>query len=183
MGAELVHRQAKGKDIQEAFSNAYDEALNYSGHQEGYSGDLNSCSFTQDVTPMLKTMSIRQLENYMENNCPKGEAWGYCIINPVLNNNKIKSTVSVNPQKGARKWETVYKAVDSWTDKVIALDKSQTQCIKKARNYVEKNPTNSLKVIITKELVNGTAECASVRYKASKTEALGRYKFIGLAAS
>ncbi len=54
MGAELVHRQAKGKDIQEAFSNAYDEALNYSGHQEGYSGDLNSCSFTQDVTPMLK---------------------------------------------------------------------------------------------------------------------------------
>lgn len=181
MGAELVHRQAKGQTIEEAFNKVYDEAQQYSGHQEGYSGDINSCSFTKDVTSMLKTMSIRQLESYMEDNCPKGEAWGYCIINPVLNKNKTKSMVSVNPQKGTRKWKTVYKAVDPWSDRIIALDESQTQCIKKARVYVEKNPDVKLKIIIAKELVEGNVECALVKYKPSKTEAPGRYKFIGLA--
>jgi len=181
MGAEVVHRQARGNNINEAFQNAYQEAEDYSGHQEGYNGDLNSCSFTRDVTPMLKTMSIRQLENYIEENCPRREAWGYCIINPVLNKNKTKSIVSVNPQKGTRKWVTVYKAVLTWDEREVARDSSQTNCIKKARAYVEKYPDSSLKIIIAKELVEGNSQCALVKYKSSKTEAKGRYKFIGIA--
>lgn len=181
MGADVVHRQAKGKNIEEAFKNAYADAELYSGQHEGYSGDINSCSFTQDVTSMLQTMTIRQLENYIEENCPRREVWGYCITNPVLNKNKVKSEVFVTPQKGTRKWVTVYKAVTTWDEREVAKDSSQTNCIKKARAYVEEYPNSSVRIIITKELVEGNKHCAVVKYKQSKTEALGRYKFIGIA--
>jgi hypothetical protein len=104
------------------------------------------------------------------------------IQQPVSNKNKVKSQVDVTPQKGTRKWETVYKAVTSWEQEEIARDKSQTVCIKKARAYVEANPDASVKVIIAKVLTEGITQCATVTYKKSTTEKLGLYKFVGWAA-
>jgi hypothetical protein len=183
MGANLIERTVRARSIKEAWQRVYDEAEDYSGHQEGYSGDFNTCSFAKDVTSMLKTKSIKDLDEYIADNCDKRDAWGYCLQEPVTNKNKVKSQVDVTPQKGTRKWETVYKAVTSWDQREIARDKSQTNCIKKARAYVEANPDVSLKVVIAKELTEGNTQCATVAYKKSTTEKLGLYKFIGWAAS
>lgn len=183
MGAELIERTIRARNIQEAWKQVYDEAKDYSGHQEGYSGDFNTCSFDRDVTSMTKTKSFREIDEYIIDECDKRSAWGYCMEEPVSNTNKIKSQVDVTPQKGTRKWETVYKAVTTWDQREIARDKSQTVCIKKARTYVESNPEVNVKVIIAKELIEGNSQCATITYKKATKEKLGLYKFIGWAAS
>ena len=181
MGASLTERTVKARNINEAWKQVYEEAQEYSGHQEGYSGDFNTCEFSKDVTNLVMTKGSK-LDEYISDNCDKREAWGYCLSQPVANKNKIKTQVDVTPQKGTRKWETVYKAVTSWENNEVARDKSQTACIKKARLYVENNPgTRGVNIIIVKELV-GNSQCATVTYKKSTTEKLGLYKFIGWAA-
>ena len=182
MGAELIERTVRARNIKEAWEKVYEEAQQYSGDQDGYSGDFNTCDFAKDVTSMTKTKSFREIDQYIEDNCNKRDAWGYCIEEPVSNKNKVKSQVDVTPQKGTRKWETIYKAVTTWDQREVARDKSQTVCIKKARAFVEANPDVSLKVVIAKELTEGNTQCATVTYKKSTTEKLGLYKFIGLAA-
>lgn len=182
MGAELIERTVRARNIKEAWKIVYEEAEDYSGHKEGYSGDFNTCDFAKDVTSMTKTKSFRDIDEYIADNCNKRDAWGYCIEEPVLNTNRIRSQVEATPQKGTRKWETIYKAVTSWEGTEVARDKSQTACIKKARVYVEANPNTSIKVIIAKELIEGNTQCATVTYKKSTKEKLGLYKFIGLAA-
>lgn len=42
MGATTFSRIAYGKNPDEAYSNAYNDAQSERGHQDGYSGDLNS---------------------------------------------------------------------------------------------------------------------------------------------
>jgi hypothetical protein len=182
MGAELIYRTARGKNIQDAFKKVCQDDEDYFGHQEGYSGGIHTCDLTKDVTSMTKTKSFRDIEEYIADNASKREAWGFCMETPVSNNNKVKSQVDVTPQKGTRKWETVYKAVTTWDQREVARDKSQTVCIKKARAYAEANPDASLKVVIAKELTEGITQCATVSYKKSTTEKLGLYKFIAWAA-
>jgi len=182
MGAELIFRTARGKNIQDAFRKVCEQDEDYLGHQEGYSGGMHTCDLTKDVTSMTKTKSFRDIEEYIEENASKREAWGFCMETPVENKNKVKSQVDVTPQKGTRKWETVYKAVTTWDQKEVARDKSQTVCIKKARAYVEANPNASIKVIIVKELTEGNSQCATITYKKSTTEKQGLYKFVGWAA-
>lgn len=182
MGAELIYRTARGKDIKDAFKRACEEDQDYFGHQEGYSGGIHTCWLQKDVTSMLKTKTQAQVEEYIADNANKRDAWGFCIDQPVTNKNKVKSQVDVTPQKGTRKWETIYKAVTTWDEREVARDKSQTNCIKKARAYVEANPDVSLKVIIAKELVEGNSQCATVNYKKAKDEKLGLYRFVAWAA-
>lgn len=182
MGASLISTTVRARNINEAWKQVYEEAKDHSGHQQGYSGDFNTCDFVKDVTHMLMTKSQGNLDDYITDNCDKRDAWGYCLEQPVSNKNKVKSQVDVTPQKGTRKWETVYKAVTSWEGNEVAKDKSQTVCIKKARAYVEANPNASIKVIIVKELTEGNTQCATVTYKKSTTEKLGLYKFVGWAA-
>lgn len=181
MGASLIERIVKGKNIEEAWRKLQEDSDHYSGHHEGYSGDFNSCTFQHDLTHMLKTNSFKTLDIYIIDQLYKREAYGYCMQPPINNTNKVKSTVSVNPQRGTRKWETIYKAVTTYEGREVARDKSQTDCIKKARAHVEKYPDESLRIIIAKELTEGHVVCASVTYKESKGEKQGLYKFIGLA--
>lgn len=182
MGAELIYRKARGRNMQEAFKNACEHDEDYFGHQEGYSGGMHTCTLEKDVTSMLKTKTENQICDLFSEKGNKREAWGYCLEQPVLNKNKVKSQVDVTPQKGTRKWETIYKAVTSWDEKEVARDKSQTTCIKKARAYVEKNPEVDLKIIISKELIEGNKQCAKVTYKKATNEKLGLYGFFGWAA-
>ena len=183
MGAELVSVIEQGKCINKAFAKIVKRAEEYSGHQEGYSGDFNSTHFGKDVTSKLKVMTKAELDIYIEDNCPTGETWGYCIKEPILNKNKVQSSVETMPQKGSRVWETVYEAVDKWSDACHASDKSQTECIKKARSFVEKNPDVSLTIVIKKILTVGNQKCAEIKYKKSETEQPGIYRFIGFARS
>lgn len=183
MGANSVSITVKGYDIKSAFDGVYQRALENSGHQEGYSGDFNSTHFTKDVTSLIKTIGINKIDDYIHENCPKWETWGYCLKEPVTNKNKIKTQVDVTPQKGTRKWITVYEGVERWNNNTVVSDKSQTECIKKVRAYVEKHPNVTINVIISKALVEGNKNCATVTYKKSKEEAPGHYRFIGLAGN
>jgi len=180
MGAVTVREKISGNNIQDAFRKAYENAEDEYGHQQGYSGEINSCEFTKDVTYMLKNMTPQKLIEYIENNVPKRQAWGFCLTPPKTNTNKVKSKVTVNPQKGARKWETIYVAYHRG-DRILS-DASQTNCIKKARAYVEKNPNARLTIQIEKRLVSGNQNCATVEYKSSTNESAGVYVFVGLAA-
>lgn len=182
MGSELVYRKAHGRNMQEAFKSACEEDNDYYGHQEGYSGGIHTCDLHKDVTPLLKTKKMSALNDYISDNCDKREVWGYCIKEPVLNKNKVKSQVNVTPQKGTRKWVTIYKAVTAYEHVEVARDISQTACIKKAREYVEKNLEKTLEIIIAKELVGSNARCASITYKKATNEKLGLYQFVGWAA-
>ena len=61
----------------------------------------------------------------------------------------------------------------------LVIPKKEIQTINDIQDD-DKNLVGEL-FIIAKELVEGNVECALVKYKPSKTEAPGRYKFIGLA--
>lgn len=54
MGAVDFTRKARGANMQEAYRNAIEEARDEVGHQEGYSGDINSCDGYKDVTSKFK---------------------------------------------------------------------------------------------------------------------------------
>tara|TARA_R110000868_G_scaffold5681_3_gene33590 strand:+ start:1047 stop:1595 length:549 start_codon:yes stop_codon:yes gene_type:complete len=181
MGATEANATIKASNINEAWEQAVENANEYSGHQEGYSGDLNTCDFTRDLTSKLKSMSETELKIYIYEKCPKWEAWGYCRKKPILNKNKIKTVVKTNPQKGTRIWKTVYQGKNRYGDIVVTSD-SQTECIKKVRAYVEKNPMYPIDIVISKVITNGNTKCATVEYKKSSGETMGEYVFIGLAA-
>ena len=181
MGAVIVEGSSRAKTIGQAWNNLYEYAEEYSGHQEGYSGDFNSCDFTKDVSDKLQHMTTKQLNAYIEDNVPKREAWGYCIKKPVSNQNKIKSKVTPIVQKGTRSWVTVYEAID-YNGNIVESASTLTACIKKARAYVEKNTVRKLEIVISKRLQSGNQKCSIIEYKNSTTELDGEYYFIGLAS-
>ena len=181
MGATNATATIRANNINTAWNEAVEDANEYSGHQEGYSGDLNTCDFTKDLTYKLSSMSEEKLVEYMYENCPKWEAWGFCSKKPVGNTNKIKTVVTTNPQKGTRKWKTQFQGINFSVNAVVTAD-SQTECIKKSRAYVEKNPRQRLRVEITKILEKGNHRCAEITYKSSSKETRGTYIFVGLAS-
>ena len=183
MGAQSCSAQIKAHSMKEAWRIAIERADEEYGHQQGYSGELNCCELTKDVTHLLKSMGEKKLVEHVYENVPKFGAWGFCKKEPKSNTNKIKTEVETYPQKGARKWVTKYEALSHSNDRVHFSCTSQTECIKKARAYVEKNPNETLYINITKVLEKGNNLCAKVKYKTSKTEEEGIYVFIGLAPS
>jgi hypothetical protein len=77
MGASLISTTIRARNINDAWKQVYERAQEYSGHQEGYSGDFNTCTFEKDVTHMLMTKSQEDLDDHITDNCDKREAWGY----------------------------------------------------------------------------------------------------------
>jgi hypothetical protein len=75
---------------------------------------------------------------------------------------------------------TIYEAVD-WDGIVRCEGKTQGECVKKARKYVESQGEGHLNIRVTKKLSEGKAHCAKVSYKPSSSERPGRYVFIGVA--
>lgn len=181
MGAHSISVTAQGKDINDAFRNAVAEANDYYGHQEGYSGAINTCELRRDVTSKRPTMTQDELEEWILEQTSKREVFGYCINQPKKNENKIKTQVHNMPQHGTRKWQTVYEAVN-WEGTVRASASKQTECITKARKYVSEHPNEELTVRISKQLVEGNKDCAKIRYKKAAGERLGTYVFVGWAA-
>ena len=182
MGACSIVVSATGKNMRDAFKNAVEEANEYYGHQEGYSGAINTCELVKDVTSKRPTMHPDDLERWIIDNTGKREVMGYCARQPKLNENKIKTQVINTPQKGTRKWVTKYHGVDRWTGNIVVRADKQTECIKKARAYVEKNPNSTIVIEIAKELAEGNRKCAEIKYKKAAGEKDGLYVFAGWAA-
>lgn len=173
MGATLICRTGQGRNMQEAFRNLQKEAKNAYG-SDPYNGEINNCTLKGDKSSQCKTKE--ELYKFVQEDGAKRDAYGIVLSKPVVNNNKIKTQVENTPQKGTRKWETVYQA-ENWLGDVILTAPSQTECIKKARAWVEKNPDTQLRITIAKKLVVGNRECAIVKYKKAQGEKLGTYFF------
>lgn len=182
MGANSIVVKARGKNMQDAFKNACEEADDYYGHQEGYSGAINTCHLVKDVSSKRPSMHPDDLQRWIIDNTGKREVMGYCESPPKRNENKIKTVVENTPQHGTRKWVTVYEAVESWDGIVVATASTQTECIKKARTWVEKNPNKTVVIKIAKKLQEGNTECARIKYKKAAGEKDGVYVFAGWAA-
>lgn len=184
MGAISITRSGKARNIKEAWKYIQDEDKEEYG-EDSYNGASNNCHLVKDVTSEWKAFKGTQDEfcGKLIERASKREMYGFCIEEPKANTNKTKSIVNNIPQKGTRKWITKYVGRNRWTgeDAIGVVAETQTECIKKARAYVEKNPNEKLEIYITKTLEKGNAICAEVQYKTSSTEKLGKYVFAGWA--
>jgi len=179
MGACSIEVTARGKSMADAFKRAKEAAEEEYGHQQGYSGAINCCELVGDVTHKQGDFDEQDFfHTWILDHTSKREVKGYCINKPIVNNNTV---VTNYPQKGARKWETIYVGVTKFDGNQVCSDASQTECIKKARAWVEKNPNKEVNIMIKKKLIEGNNLVASIKYKKASDEKDGLYCFVGWA--
>jgi hypothetical protein len=171
MGTIVKREQISGKNLKEAFKALQDDSRDYYGH-DIYSGGWNNCVGVKEVSKerfdeVDRTEDISKHEN----------AVAYCVNKPVLNTNKIKTSVTNYPQKGKREWETRYVATGSGGIRVLNKP-TQKEAIDEARKYVEKHPNESLTISIIKQLKTSDV-VATINYKKSNTEKDGVWEVIG----
>ena len=182
MGGTKEYNTRTGRTVGQAFDNLREELLEEHGH-DYYAGHQGNNEL--DTRKIFK--SEKELNKWMqkqENNGTyyKGTSFAYEIVTPKSNTNKTKTQVNRFPNKGTRKWETVYVGVaDGYggIQDVQIIETKQADAIAKARAYVEKNPDVSIKIQIGKRLIGEDVLCAEVTYKPSTTERKGKWGFIG----
>lgn len=77
MGATNIHVIQKGPDMMSAFRSAQAEAKDEYGHQQGYSGAINSCQFGSDKTSKYKELGEEAFEEWALDNMDKGDVAAY----------------------------------------------------------------------------------------------------------
>jgi hypothetical protein len=184
MGALLIEVRSTGKSMLDAYVKAVEYAQEEHGN-DSYNGTISTTRGCTDITKEYKAsgMSLNDYADYLYEN-DKISKWGnalsVCTTEPVVNANKIKSTVSTTPQKGTRTWKTMYE-VRLWDKSVIGSSEFQADAITLARKHTE-NTKEVTYVHITKALVNSNTLVSKIEYKAASNERPGTYYFIALAA-
>ena len=184
MGATLIEVRSRGKSMLDAYNNAVEDAV-YENGNDSYNGTISTTNGVTDITKQYRA-SGKNLNDYAEylyenDKISKwGNALGICVTEPIVNTNKIKTTVSTTPQKGTRTWKTMYEVRLS-DHTVIGSSEFQADAIALARKHTEKTQENTY-VNITKSLVNSNNLVSKIEYKASSNERNGTYYFIALAA-
>lgn len=180
MGAQQFQTTQRGKTMSKAYADARQDAEDEHGHEEGYSGEINSTHNCFDVTKQYKD-SKKSLQKFIDDaqeNMDKGECLGICIEEPTINSNKIKSQVENTPTIGTTKWILQY--VVYVYDGAVKSFNTKGDAIKFARDYTEKTQKRT-RIDMEKVLEKGNCTVASVTYKQSKDEKSGKYVFFGLA--
>lgn len=176
MGAQEFYSKVRATSMSEAYSKAQEEAEAEYGHQEGYSGQINSTHGCKDVTEDFK-LSGKSLEKFGDSfDKQKGLAYGICIEAPIENTAKVKTKVEHIVQKGTKKWILVYDVEDF--DEYVGSRPSKGEAVKLARQHTEKTRKTTT-ISMSKKLETGSADVAKVCYKASKRERIGEYVFFG----
>ena len=140
MGANWFQTQSTGKNVQDAYSKAVDRANDEYGHQEGYSGEINSSAGYRDVTKEWKNSkkSIAQYMNEAMNRLSKHQgAQAICLQEPIENKNKTKSQVEHIVTPGTKKWVLTYVVYQGESRIASALTKGDA--VKRALEYSEKH--------------------------------------------
>jgi hypothetical protein len=165
MGALQKHSNISGRTLKEAFSQLQREDEREYG-DDHYSGGWNNSQGVREVT-------AKEFDKiYSEGDISKFEsAIAKCVRKPVLNSNSIKTQVTSFPNKGARKWLTMYVAVVTNRHHYVNIkDKSQAEAIKKARKYIDVNPGVEIRIDIEKHLIDQNPKVAEISYKPAKNE-------------
>lgn len=182
MGASWFQTQSKGKNVQDAYGRAVDRANDEYGHQEGYSGEINSSAGCRDVTKEWKA-SGKGIDQYMNDAIDKltkhQGAQAICLQEPVENKNKTKSQVEHIVTPGTKKWVLTY--IVYCGESRIASAVTKGDAVKRARDYSEKHQCTT--VIKMERCLNNASHAlvAKVKYKPSTTEREGRWVFFGWA--
>lgn len=182
MGSQSFKTYSRGKSVKEAYDNAVDAANDEYGHQQGYSGEINSSAGFRDVTDKFKA-SGKSLNQYIEDRLDSlskyDGAEAICIDQPVTNNNKIKTQVEHIVEKGTKKW--VLKYVVHGSGGRIGSYNTKGDAVKAARAYTEKNIGTTV-VHMEKVLEKGRTDVARINYKKATNEKDGRWIFYGWAS-
>jgi len=177
MGANEFILKQKGKDRQDAFKQAYNEAEEEHGHEQGYSGEINCTNLAGDKTDAYKKsgLSINKYIDKELESCSKGNCYSICVKEPVVNKSKIKSQVKHIINKGTAKWILQYCVYEYDYDQYIKSFPTKGLAVSCARAHTEKTGRRT-NVVMDKRLT-----VAMISYKQSKNEALGEWVFFGLA--
>lgn len=182
MGSQAFTTYSRGKDVNDAYNRAVNAANDEYGHQEGYSGEINSSGGFRDITKEFKA-SRKSLDGFineqMETLTKFNGARAVCIEEPVGNTNAIKSQVEHIVTPGTKKW--VLRYVVRHNDHFIGSWPMKADAVKDARRYTEKNQV-STSITIEKFLDKGSNSVAKITYKKSSKEKEGRWVFFGWAS-
>ena len=181
MGSQSFKTYSRGKSANDAYNRAVEDANDEYGHQQGYSGEINSSGGFRDVTSTFKA-SGKSLDVYINERLDSltkfNGAEAICIEPPVTNNNKIKTQVEHIVEKGTKKW-VLYYTVDA--DMHVGSFLTKGEAVTKARAYTEKTGRPS-RVKMEKRLEKVDPTVARITYKKATNEKDGRWVFYGWAS-
>jgi hypothetical protein len=181
MGSNWFEVKSREMSAQKAYNKAVEIAKDEYGHQEGYSGQINSTPGFRDATEKFK-QSGKSLSQWITERKDKLSKFDgaecICIRKPVTNDNKVKSKVEHIVSPGTKKW--VLKYVVSCYDGNISSHNTKGEAVKAARAYTEKNLSSTV-ISMEKMLEKGNHKVATVVYKRSIKENNGEYLFYGWA--
>jgi hypothetical protein len=183
MGSQSFTTYARGKNANDAYNRAVEDATEEYGHQEGYSGAINSSGGFRDITKEFKN-SKKNLNQFVDEQIDKltkfDGARAICIEEPRSNDNKIKTQVEHIVTPGTKKWVLMYVVYCSGERTMSAPTKGEA--VKIARQYSEKNQcTTTIKMERVLEKKDH-ALVAKVTYKKSSNEREGKWIFFGWAS-
>lgn len=183
MGSQSFTTYSRGKDVRDAYNRAVEAAEDEYGHQEGYSGEINSSSGFRDVTKEWKN-SKKNMDKFISDQLDEltkhQGAQAICLEEPKTNSNKIKTQVEHVVTPGTKKWVLTYIVYHG--DSRIASAITKADAVKRAREYSEKNQcTTSIKMERRLEK-DSHALVAKITYKKSSDEKEGRWVFFGWAS-
>lgn len=187
MGASEFILKQRGKNIYDAYNTAIGEAEYEHGHEEGYSGAINSTNSLIDVTRAYKDskMSLNKYIDWKLERASKRDCFGICIEEPKSNANKIKTQVEHIVNKGTTKWILEYVVYEGSIiglieDGQLKSFTTKGDAVSFARAHTEKTGRRTT-VIMEKHVDKGSAVVARISYKKSTNEKDGIYCLFGLA--
>jgi hypothetical protein len=182
MGANWFATQSRGKSVKHAYDRAVAEAEYEHGHQDGYSGEINSSAGYRDVTKEYKA-SGKTIRDFMDQQMSKltkhQGAQAICIQEPKGNDNKIKTQVEHVVTPGTKKWVLTY--IVYCGDSRIASALTKGDAVKRARDYSEKHQCSTIIKMERRLEKDAHALVAKITYKKSSTERDGEWIFFGWA--
>ena len=185
MGSQAFTTYSRGKNVRDAYNRAVEQAEAEYGHQDGYSGQINSSAGFSDITREFKnykkSVSIEQFIDEQLDKLSKFDgARAICIQEPIENKNKTKSQVEHVVTPGTKRWVLTYIVYDG--DRRIASAVTKGDAVKRAREYSEKNQCTTTVRMERRLEKDAHALVAKVTYKKSSTEREGRWVFFGWAS-
>jgi hypothetical protein len=183
MGANWFTIKSKGKDVKDAYGRAVERAEDEYGHQEGYSGHINSSAGYRDITKEFKASgkSTAQFMDDSMNTLTKHQgAQAICLQEPKGNDNKIKTQVEHIVTPGTKKWILNY--IIYCGESIIASSITKGDAVKLARAYSEKNQCSTTIKMERRLEKYAHALVAKITYKKSSNERDGEWVFFGWAS-
>lgn len=180
MGASWFQITAYGKTLSDAYNNAIEEAIQESGN-DSYNGTISTTYHCEDLTDQFKR-SKKGFDDYIklqQDKLNKRDCAGICIIDPIKNTNKIKTTVEHIITLGTKNWVLRY-IVESYGNKIVSCA-TKTEAVKIARAHTEKTQETT-RITMEKVLLGANPNVAKITYKKSTTERPGKYILFGWAA-